>query len=151
SATNRLLNTLRPPTALTRQAAAELNQLLEAHGSEGAANCMEAEGLSLPIQAGMPRKAVARALARHWGQEYVDAEEVEFPRDCKWALKEAFVREHCVVCYEVQEDAVRIAIPHPFMRDVAEQVAGLTGKAVHVAISARQDIKNRLDKLWPAM
>lgn len=147
-----------PPTALSRNQNDEVLRLLKQHPPvpDLLTKCFQAQGLPVDpdvsavlAERRLPRKSVTAALACSWGVPYLDAEICDIGREAKDVLDEAYCRRHTVLCVHLDPQRGTLLMANPFAFNVLHEVSTITGRKMFPAVSSWQDIRNRLDQVWP--
>lgn len=154
----RLVNRLKPATALTARNELDLDAVVRRNPRERPfVDCLVEEGLLTPEQLQrvpggegfvlrvlqghvFPRKMAASALAKYLGVEYVDVEAVSFSKEAARLLDKEWELRRQVVPFAQEGEVLRVAMMDPTDSALVAEIEQRTGLRVLASLSAAQDI-----------
>ncbi|MFC2149535.1 type II secretion system ATPase GspE [Candidatus Auribacterota bacterium] len=91
---------------------------------------------------------VVKALAKHFGLEFIDLKETEIEQEALNIIKYDAAKKYRVLPIKLYNDTLLIAISDPMRLDVIDAISFLTKKHVDVVIAAESDLKEALVKYY---
>jgi hypothetical protein len=162
----RLVNRLKPATALTMENIVHLldlleknkdktvTELLECFKEDGTleeeefTNIKDIDNLRQLIGQPLARKKIVKAIAHLLKAEYIDVELTDVSEEVARKIPENIARKYLVVAFEEDEDKVKVALWNPFDEQVVEQVEKVLQKKIIPHMSCEEDIRYEIEKIY---